>query len=175
MTDLGIDKEKLASALLHNWDGLHALQLKYTAAQLKDVELNDMFEATYNSVLSEHEFYANKQALCKRYNVEAGERITSYSNISLLSDSDHERLLDIAKEKQLSLGYLNEDGTYKVGYNGSLIRRTAEDELVMFFISLLPQSLQDTLKPAMRNYTSKTKVIELIMRYSDPGGRGVAQ
>lgn len=163
MADLGIDKEKLAAVLLDNWDELHVLQLKYVAAQLREAELNNMFETTYNSVLSEHEFYACKQTLCERYNVRLGERITSYSNIVLLSDADHEDLLDIAKKKQFHFGYINEDGTYKDECNGSLIRITAENELIVFFISLLPESLQDTLKPAIKNYTKKIKIIELIM------------
>lgn len=165
MTLTDINKSEFQKAMTENYDAIHLLKLKYLAAQLREAELDDLFDATYNEVLQEHEFYVDvdKEGMAERYDVNVGDKIVNESNSFLMSESDFERYLKLAVKKQFALGYVTEDGTYNEGFNGLKIKMNAQRELVYFFISLLPDEMQKVFTSAMRNVTHQQKLIDLIM------------
>lgn len=162
MTEL--DKQIFEDAMSANFEELQLLRLKYIAAQLREAELKDMFDQTYDEVLKEHEFYVAEEKRLERYELKVGDRITEHDLVFLMSDFDHKQYLKYAQGKQFERGYIKEDGTYKDGFNGLDIKMRAENELVRFFLSLLPKEFQEAISPAMRNYTHKHKIIDLIMK-----------
>ena len=165
-----IDKDEFSKIISANWTELHLLKLRYMAAQLREQELKEMFDAVDVEVLQENEFFAPDDVSVKRYGLKPGDRLLERGTQYLLGDDDFEKFISLTGEKKFALGYIDKDGTYKEDYSGAALRE-AEREMVMFFINLLPKSFQDKFIPAMKNRTHRNRLIELIMGYKEDTGQ----
>jgi len=159
--------EKFNDVMEENKDTLYLLKLKYLAAQIKERELEELFSAGYNEVLKEHIYTIAANKISERYNMKAGDRITSEEYSYLMSDADFEQYLKYAQEKFYAYGYTDEDGKYKPGYDGTDIRIKAENELIDFQISILPEEMKEKLVNIKKDYTHKQKFLNIVMGDKD--------
>jgi hypothetical protein len=163
--DLILSKEQIkafSKAMEANKDALHILKLQYLAAQIRENELKEMFDSVYNEILVETDYRVSAEKNPKRMGLKVGDRITNEIDTFLMSDADYEVFLLQASNRFYSLGYTDEQGNYKEGYNGTMIRLEAENKLIDFQLSILPENLQAALK-GMKTYTARQKFLNLIM------------
>lgn len=158
---MDIDKKKFAKAMEENHEELHILKLLYLNSQLKEAEVKELFADVYKTVLQEHEYCAATDG--ERIGLKVGDRITTDSEAFLMSENDFEKYLAHAQKLAFERGYVTEDGTFKEGYNGSEIRRIAENNLIDFFLSILPQKLQEAFATVHKSVTHKQKLLNVIM------------
>ena len=165
--DFTLSKEQIkafASAMEQHKDALNLLKHEYMAAQAREKELRELFNAVYNEVLDEHEFYAKASKGPERFGLKAGDRITNELDSCLMSDKDYIIFMKYAQEKEYARGYVDEQGYYNDGYNGFMTRLAAENALIDFQLSILPKKLQAALKDVKTNYTIKKKFLDIIMQ-----------
>jgi len=157
--------EKIAfeAAMKKHADALHLLKLSYLAAQLREAELNEMFDKTCNEVLQEYEFFVSEKKNPEKVGLKPGDRIINEKDSYLMDDSDFNIYLKYAVDKQCKLGYVETDGTYKPGFNGMEIKLNAQNALIDFQISILPEEMRGAFKDIKKSYILTHKFLDIIM------------
>jgi hypothetical protein len=156
------DKVEFENNMNNGKDKLHLLKLVYLAAQLREHELKTQFDAVYNKILLDNEFYVSKDY--SRCGINIGDRITNNDNDFSMSEDDFNRYQSLCTIEMYKRGLTTEDGTYCKGCNGMEIKLQAENNLVDYQISLLPIALQEEFKAVKRDYILKHKFIDIIMK-----------
>lgn len=157
-----IGVQQFASNMEKNKDKLHFLKLAYLAAQVRAEEIEECFNAIYNDVLAENEFYADEDS--DSLNIKKGDRITDKKNCFLMSSSEHNNFIKLTVKKMFELSYTDEEGNYTKDYCIFDIKNNAENALIDFQLSLLPEALKEKLKDIKKNYSHRQKFINIIMQ-----------
>jgi hypothetical protein len=156
------DKVEFENNMNQGKDKLHLLKLLYLAAQLKERDLKEKFDAAYRQVLHDNEFFVSKDY--SRLGVKIGDRITDIGYEFSMSDEDLEKFFKLCTIETHKRGLTEQDGTYCKGCNGMQIRLDAENNLIDYQISLLPIALQDEFKAVKKNYIHRQKFLDIIMK-----------
>ena len=161
--------EKIAfeTAMGKHADALHLLKLSYLAAQLREAELNEMFNKTYNEVLQEYEFFVSEKKNPEKVGLKPGDRIINEKDSYLMEDSNFNVYLKYAIDKQHKLGYVESDGTYRPGYNGMEIKINAQNALIDFQIFILPEDMRGAFKDVKKSYILTHKFLDIIMGHTE--------
>ena len=158
------DKIEFAVSMEAGRDKLHELKLKYLQAQIEEARLKDLFDAVYKEVLDMHSFFVSADYVeSGRFDIKPGDRITETDHMYFMNDADFEILLGYANKLSHTLGYVDKNGNYNPGYNGSEIRLNAEHELVDFQLSLFPEVLKGAFKDIKKHSGPYQKFLKLIM------------
>ena len=139
-------------AMNDNKDAFYILKLKLIAAQARKAELKELFNKVYTDVLAENEFFT-----------EHGERVTTDAESYELNQSDFDRYLQLAVSKMHNLGYTDAEGNYNEGYNEMQLVHDAENALVDFQISILPEALQAALQDVKTSYKYRQKLLKIFL------------
>lgn len=116
------------------------------------------FEDIENRVLSEHEFYAEKE--CARCGVKVGDRITDEKNTFLLSDADFDRLQKLLVVEDCKAGLTDEKGYYKENWDEKLCE--ARNALYRFICDkIVPAPIRQTFWDARWKVTTQHKLIDI--------------
>jgi hypothetical protein len=142
------NREKL-SELMKVYD-LAALGYDMQEQRCKDI---------YNKVLSENEFYAERD--CGRCEIKVGERITDEKFDFLLSDEDFERLETLAHPIFVAEGITDEKGYFIE--NWVTIKISARKDLVEFIIqNIVPFEMRETFWEARQSIVQTDKLISIM-------------
>ncbi len=158
-----INKKEFSANMEANKDKLHLLKLQYLAAQLIEEELKEKFKACYNKVLQDNIFTVSKVFDRDNDTVKIGDRITDDDNCFRMSEDDFNKYQKLCTIETHKAGLTTEDGTYTEGNNGMMIRLDAENALIDFQISLLPENIREEFKDVKKNYTLRHKFLDIIM------------
>lgn len=142
------NREKL-SKLIKSYD-LCVLGYDIQEKRCKDV---------YNKVLSENEFFANRDVA--RTEIKVGERITDEKFDFLLSDEEFDRLQTLANPIFVSEGITDENGYFIENWVTKKVH--ARKTLVEFIIqNIVPIEMRETFREAKHSIVLTDKLIEIM-------------
>lgn len=138
------------AAMERGKDRLHILRLAVLVAEIKKAELDRIYADVEAQALNE-----------LKATGEAGSEIETGLD---LDGAAFDRWNKRGEEICIERGYANPDGTYANGYNRYGLVRSAEDELIAYFLPLVPAVMREPIERGIkRSEVSREKFVKIAM------------
>lgn len=138
---------------------LQAFDLAELGRKVDDEREKDL----HNKVLSEHEFFADKD--CERGGVKKGDRITDETFTFLLSKEEWERYFQHCHKLNVENGLVNEEGFYIT--NWSKIVCEARNELYEFIVKrIVPSPMREIFWEHRWSVIAQEKLINITRKWA---------
>jgi hypothetical protein len=147
---MSITKEEQAvfvAAMMMNRRKLNRLKAKLATAEKRAAEVKRLFDEVEIKVFSD---------------MKAARLVDPDATCALdLGDEEFELWQSQTLTIKIARGYVDADGTYKPGFNGSMMVREAESAIIDFIMSIVPAKLGRDLIAGLDSWKWREKMIKI--------------